>query len=34
MIADVWQTVVDRIGMPVPKDFQGGLARGVVKELI
>jgi len=34
MIADVWQTVVDRIGMPVPKDFQGGLARGVIKELI
>jgi len=25
---------VDRIGMPVPKEFQGGLARGVIKELI
>jgi hypothetical protein len=34
MIADVWKTVVDRIGMPIPSNFQGGLARGVIKELL
>jgi len=33
-IANVWQTVVDRVGMPVPEDFQGGLATGVIKELV
>ena len=33
-IANVWQTVVERVGMPVPEDFQGGLATGVVKELV
>lgn len=33
-IANVWQTVVERIGMPVPDDFQGGLSTGVIKELV
>ncbi|MCE9608158.1 MAG: DUF1552 domain-containing protein [Planctomycetia bacterium] len=33
-VANVWQTVVERVGMPVPEDFQGGLATGVVKELV
>lgn len=33
-VADVWQTVVDRVGMPVPENFQGGLASGIVKELV
>lgn len=33
-IANVWQTVVERVGMPVPKNFQGGLATGAIKELI
>jgi len=33
-IADVWHTVVDRVGMPLPADFQGGLSKGVVKELL
>ncbi|MFT5125531.1 MAG: hypothetical protein ACI9TH_001819 [Kiritimatiellia bacterium] len=33
-IANVWQTVVDRVGMPMPENFQGGLADGVVKELV
>jgi hypothetical protein len=34
MIADVWKTVVDRIGMPIPENFQGGLARDVIKEVL
>jgi hypothetical protein len=34
MIGNVWQTMVERIGMPVPKDFQGGQADGVVSELV
>ena len=33
-VANVWKTVVGRVGMKVPEDFQGGLANGVVKELI
>ncbi len=33
-LANVWQTVVSRIGMPLPTRFQGGVATGVVKELI
>jgi hypothetical protein len=32
-IANVWQTVVNRVGMPLPTDFQGGLATGVVREI-
>lgn len=34
MIGNVWQTMVDRIGMPVPKDFQGGQANGVISEVL
>jgi hypothetical protein len=34
MIGNVWQTMVDRIGMPVPKDFQGGQADGVISEVL
>ncbi len=33
-VANVWQTVVDRVGMPLPKNFQGGIATGVVTELV
>jgi hypothetical protein len=33
-IANVWRTVVDRVGMPLPENFQGGLVSGVVKELV
>ena len=33
-ISNVWQTVVDRVGMPLPENFQGGLSNGVVKELL
>jgi hypothetical protein len=34
MVGNVWQTMIDRIGMPLPKDFQGGQANGVVSELL
>jgi hypothetical protein len=33
-VANVWQTVVNQVGMRVPENFQGGVAKGVVKELI
>lgn len=33
-VANVWQTVVNRIGMPMPENFQGGIATGVVSELV
>ena len=33
-VANVWKTVAERVGMPIPADFQGGLATGVVKELV
>ena len=33
-VANVWRTVVDRVGMKLPADFQGGLATGLVQELV
>jgi hypothetical protein len=33
-VANVWQTVVEQVGMPLPENFQGGLAKGAVKELV
>ncbi len=33
-IANVWRTVVEKVGMPTPADFQGGLAKGIVKEIV
>jgi hypothetical protein len=33
-VANVWQTMVSKVGMPLPADFQGGLAKEVVKELV
>ncbi len=33
-IANVWQTVVNRVGMPLPVNFQGGLSTGVVAEVL
>lgn len=33
-IANVWKTMVTKVGMPIPENFQGGLATDVVKELI
>src|SRR5262249_36220003 len=30
MIANVWRTMLKPLGMPVPKDFQAGLASGVI----
>lgn len=33
-VANVWQTIVEKVGMPLPENFQGGLSNGVVKELV
>ena len=33
MPGSLWQTMFDRMGVPVPANFQGGEANGVVKEL-
>ena len=33
-VANVWQTMVSKVGMPLPENFQGGVAKGVVKELV
>lgn len=33
-MANVWQTVVNKIGMPLPENFQGGIATGPVMELV
>ena len=33
-VANVWQTIVNKVGMPLPENFQGGLANDVVKELV
>lgn len=34
MIGNVWQTMVDRLNMPVPRDFQGGQANGLISEIL
>lgn len=33
-VANVWRSVIDRVGMPVPANFQGGIATGPVTELV
>jgi hypothetical protein len=37
-IGSVWETMIDRIGMPLPgspeRPFQGGRTNGVIKELV
>jgi hypothetical protein len=33
-VGSVWETMVDRLGMPLPKNFQGGQSDGVVKEVL
>ena len=32
-LSNVWQTMVERVGMPVPKGFQGGQATGGIAAL-
>ncbi len=34
MLGNLWQTMFDRMGVPVPASFQGGEANGIVKELV
>jgi hypothetical protein len=33
-VGTVWQTMLDRLGMPQPENFQAGLHDGVIKELL
>ena len=32
-LGNLWSTMFDRMGVPIPKNFQGGEADGVIKEL-
>jgi len=34
LLGNLWQTMANRMGMPIPRDFQGGEANGVISELI
>lgn len=33
MLGNLWQTMFDRLGVPVPENFQGGEADGILSEL-
>ncbi len=33
-VGSVWQTMLDRLGMPLPANFQAGLHDGVIKEVL
>lgn len=33
-LGNLWSTVFDRMNVPVPKNFQGGEADGIIKELV
>jgi hypothetical protein len=33
-VGSVWQTMLDRLGMPLPENFQAGLYDGVIKEVL
>jgi hypothetical protein len=33
-LGNLWRTVFDRLGVPLPENFQGGESDGVIKELI
>jgi hypothetical protein len=33
-VGSVWQTMLDRLGMPLPENFQAGLYDGVIKEVV
>jgi hypothetical protein len=33
-LSNVWETVVNRVGMPLPENFQGGVAKGLMTELL
>lgn len=34
LLGNVWQTMFEKMGVPVPDDFQGGEANGVISELV
>ena len=33
-LANVWKTVANKVGLPLPDNFQGGQAKGVINEII
>jgi hypothetical protein len=33
-LGNLWGTIFDRMGVPIPADFQGGEADGIIKELV
>ena len=33
-VANVWQTIVNKVGMPLPDNFQGGIATGAIREMV
>jgi len=33
-LGNLWQTMVGLLGVPVPKNFQGGETDGVIKEIV
>ena len=33
-VASVWETMVQKVGMPVPEKFQGGQSKGAISELM
>jgi len=33
-LGNLWRTVFDRMGVPVPQNFQGGESDGIIKELV
>ena len=33
-VANVWRTVANKIGMPLTDNFQGGLAKDAIKEIV
>ena len=34
VLGNLWQTIFDRMNVPLPANFQGGEANGVIKELV
>jgi hypothetical protein len=33
-LGNLWSTMFDRLGVPLPENFQGGEADGVISELL
>ncbi len=33
-LGNLWSTVFDRMNVPIPRDFQGGEADGIISEFV